>query len=312
MNETVQGDGDESREAGGLGGGLGSGPQGSRSGGAVFRWAVAALIGLIAAVGTWYSYIRDRNERCVDIVGRAERALEFHTEEAVEGDAQGRKMPPPGEDLPIPGSLFEQADELGCKGPSLERARGLFLWRSGQSKRAQSVLKSAVDLYPEDLPLAHTWGFVSLSIMDYPTARIAFQSIVDRQECFGTAEYNLGIIELDELPSGRGELSRGTTFLERAVECNPQDAAGYYHLGNAYLYGREFGRAVKNLSEAISLQRDFAAGYYQRALAHRCVGNADLAKRDAEQCLRFKPSDEDCISLLSKLEVGTEPACEFN
>jgi tetratricopeptide (TPR) repeat protein len=68
----------------------------------------------------------------------------------------------------------------------------------------------------------------------------------------------------------------------------------------AYEAGR-MAEAESRFSSAIALQPDWADAYYDRALAQAARGNRELAIKDLQQYLRFKPEAEDRAAVVARI-----------
>jgi tetratricopeptide (TPR) repeat protein len=68
----------------------------------------------------------------------------------------------------------------------------------------------------------------------------------------------------------------------------------------AYEAGR-MAEAEARFSAAIALQPDWADAYYDRALAQAARGNRELAIKDLQQYLRFKPEAEDRAAVVARI-----------
>jgi tetratricopeptide (TPR) repeat protein len=69
----------------------------------------------------------------------------------------------------------------------------------------------------------------------------------------------------------------------------------------AYEAGR-MAQAEAGFSSAIALQPDWADAYYDRALTYVARGNRELAVRDLQQYLRFRPEAEDRAAVVARIE----------
>ncbi|HEV7994318.1 MAG TPA: hypothetical protein VGP25_21015 [Gemmatimonadaceae bacterium] len=69
----------------------------------------------------------------------------------------------------------------------------------------------------------------------------------------------------------------------------------------AYEAGR-MAQAETGFSSAIALQPDWADAYYDRALTHVARGSRELAIRDLQQYLRFRPEADDRASVVARIE----------
>jgi len=74
-----------------------------------------------------------------------------------------------------------------------------------------------------------------------------------------------------------------------AIRLNPQFANMYYNRGFAYYNKGEYDRAIADFNEAIRLNPQFVEAYYNRGLAYYNKGNYDRAIADYNEAIRFNP-----------------------
>ena len=74
--------------------------------------------------------------------------------------------------------------------------------------------------------------------------------------------------------SGEGDLERAFDDIEKALSIDPQEAAAYVNLGNAYLQQGvpgDLNRAADEFSRAIELAPAAATAYYNRGLVRSAL-----------------------------------------
>ena len=72
-----------------------------------------------------------------------------------------------------------------------------------------------------------------------------------------------------------------------AIRLEPDYAAAYYNRGNAkYALGR-YDDAIADHDEAIRLKPDYAGAYYNRGVAKYALGLKDEARKDFETALKL-------------------------
>jgi TolB-like protein/tetratricopeptide (TPR) repeat protein len=145
----------------------------------------------------------------------------------------------------------------------LLRGRWHF-WRSskGETERAQSALKQALALKPNDAPTLSLMSFTYLS-----------------QVWGGWAQ------------SPRDALAEAQRLAVRAIRCDEHDAFAHFTLGTVYSCVRNMTMAIVELERALELQPHFAgaAGELGRLLAFS--GRTDEAREYALQAMDLSPHD---------------------
>jgi len=76
---------------------------------------------------------------------------------------------------------------------------------------------------------------------------------------------------------------------EAVIKASPQEPAGYYNRGTAYLNMKEWKKARKDLDKAIELKPTWMEAYQNRALALLNMQKADEALSDLETAIRMAP-----------------------
>jgi Flp pilus assembly protein TadD len=133
--------------------------------------------------------------------------------------------------------------------------RAWELSRNGQFEAAIPAWRSALELNPDDARANNNLGFalarqgrLAESIACWETALKSNDQIPEvRKNLVGALE-NLGVACLR-----KGNLAEALPHLLRAVELDPQDAAGQYNLGLALLRGSRYDEAIARFERALAL-----------------------------------------------------------
>ncbi|MBE7515565.1 MAG: tetratricopeptide repeat protein [Chloracidobacterium sp.] len=101
------------------------------------------------------------------------------------------------------------------------------------------------------------------------------------------ADYHVkrGAIYLDYLK----DYKKAVDVSEALIKSNPNEPAGYYNRGTAYVYLKEWKKAKKDLDKSIELKPDWAVAYQNRAFALLNMQKADDALADLEIAIRLTP-----------------------
>jgi len=101
------------------------------------------------------------------------------------------------------------------------------------------------------------------------------------------ADYHLkrGAIYLDYLK----DYKKAIEVSEELIKSHPNEPAGYYNRGTAYLNLKDWKKGKKDLDKAIALKPDWASAYQNRALALLNMQKADEALSDLEVAIRLTP-----------------------
>jgi Tfp pilus assembly protein PilF len=82
----------------------------------------------------------------------------------------------------------------------------------------------------------------------------------------------------------QGKLKRAVAELQKASEDAPSDASIWFSLGNAYLRGKNGGRAAQAFERALELRPDWPEATFNLALAYQSGGQR---KKAADAYRRF-------------------------
>ena len=86
-------------------------------------------------------------------------------------------------------------------------------------------------------------------------------------------------------------LSQGLSDANRAIQLEHRDYIGHYALGRLLALGKKHAAAVVSLEYAISLNPNFAHGYYGLAVVHLYAGDPEIVLQYIDKALRLSPQD---------------------
>lgn len=106
-------------------------------------------------------------------------------------------------------------------------------------------------------------------------------------------------------------VDRAISILENALKADPNYAAAYAAMGQAYWAKSErtketkwIGEAQKMCERALSLEAKLAPGHSCLAVVHRASGRYDEAVKAFQQALEIEPTNDDLYRELARTQVG--------
>jgi tetratricopeptide (TPR) repeat protein len=87
-----------------------------------------------------------------------------------------------------------------------------------------------------------------------------------------------------------GKFDSAVTFLARAVEINPQQAAYFNNLGNAHKSLGSLQEAVTAYKKALALRPDYAEAHNNLGVVQKKLGDLEDAVASFEEALRIRPN----------------------
>ncbi len=145
---------------------------------------------------------------------------------------------------------------------TLERERGIALFRQGEHSRAIADLKKALKQTKNDYEAWHFLGLAQIQIDDLRNATKSLQTAVTLRRDFAPAHVGLGYVAL--LQSKWREAIREARL---AVDLDPHIPEAHYVIGAAGIRTGDREAAVKHAEAAIQLAPRYAAAYLLKSQA---------------------------------------------
>jgi tetratricopeptide (TPR) repeat protein len=101
---------------------------------------------------------------------------------------------------------------------------------------------------------------------------------------------------------GRGDYGRAATMFKSALQQNPQSLWGHNNLAAVYNTMEDYGGAIRESLEAISIDASCAIAHYNLAFAYGSTGLLDQCRESLEETLRLDPDMEAARDELRRLE----------
>jgi len=105
-------------------------------------------------------------------------------------------------------------------------------------------------------------------------------------------------------------MTRGSEAIEafrRVVRLDPDHLQARHFMAEVFIGMNMPDSALAQWDLALAINSSFLPGYFGRARAYDKLGNAEMAKKSLEICLRLNPQidlDPDAKSLLEKYKLG--------
>ena len=112
----------------------------------------------------------------------------------------------------------------------------------------------------------------------------------------------LTFIEEGKRLTSMGALPEASQYFGRALEMNPQSAAGHNELGRIYFMGGFLDLAKKRFEKAISLIPDFEQAHFNLAQVHYHENDYETARKICETALQLNPNMRMAKKFLEELE----------
>lgn len=94
-----------------------------------------------------------------------------------------------------------------------------------------------------------------------------------------------------EKPSASEVAADDTARYEQAVRTNPEDAEGWFNLGNAHLKASRVPESIQAFRKAVAVKADYADAWRHLGLALGRAGQMDEALAALNQAVKLKPGD---------------------
>jgi tetratricopeptide (TPR) repeat protein len=113
----------------------------------------------------------------------------------------------------------------------------------------------------------------------------------------------MGYRNIGSLYAWSGSLDQAVEFFNIAIKIDPENTGAYDYLGNALSEQGKYGEAVAAYDEALSLEPRSTEVYWDCARALEKLGKLGLALEYVRTGLRFAPTNQRGLALLSQLQA---------
>jgi len=178
----------------------------------------------------------------------------------------------------------------------------------GDYEAAETALKKAIDLSPNNPESEALLGWAQMLQEKYDDALMAFQKVLMRQPQNALARINVGYICLK-----KGIFGEAIEHLSKAIRIdNDRKATLYAHfyLGLVYLEREMFEDAQSFFQKTLKLGPNLIEAYYELGRAFWFNDQKDDAMktwRDGYAANKFNPWGKRCAEVLKTIEAGGEP-----
>ena len=155
---------------------------------------------------------------------------------------------------------------------------------ASQNKDAESALRRAVELSPNDAQAHNNWANSLQSLGRLGSAVVAYRRAVELKPDYVEAYYNLG-----NALYRQGELGAAQASFHRALEINPDHAEAQNNFGNVLRDKGELGAAEARYRRAIALKPDFSEAHNNLGSTLLDRGQLDAAQASIHLALKIEP-----------------------
>lgn len=201
------------------------------------------------------------------------------------------------EDIEQQISEIKQDLQTTPENPQLLHDLGTGLYLIGNYRESAEVLLKAVQLSPDNVSYRFNLGNAYTEMEEYGLAKSAYMDALDRDPSHIPSLTHLAdVYELTGEPEKAGELFGYVTRLA------PENALGFFNLGNFLLRQNLHIEAVKEYQKAIEIDPDFTDAYYTIAWILKEAGAAESAIKYAKEGLKTDPESDELKKLLIEAE----------
>lgn len=178
----------------------------------------------------------------------------------------------------------------------------------GDYEAAETALKRALELSPNDPQSEALLGWAQMLQEKYDEALLNFQKVLMRQPANALARINVGYICLKKRIFGEA-----IEHLSKAIRLDNDKKAtlyAHFYLGLVYLEREMFEDAQSFFRKTLTLGPNLIEAYYELGRAHWYNGELDAAKEawsTGHATNKFNPWGKRCAEVLATVEAGGEP-----
>jgi tetratricopeptide (TPR) repeat protein len=178
----------------------------------------------------------------------------------------------------------------------------------GDYEAAETALKRALELSPNDPQSEALLGWAQMLQEKYDEALMNFQKVLMRQPANALARINVGYICLKKRIFGEA-----IEHLSKAIRLDNDKKAtlyAHFYLGLVYLEREMYEDAQTFFRKTLALGPNLIEAYYELGRAHWYNGERDEAKQawgTGHATNKFNPWGKRCAEVLQTVEAGGEP-----
>jgi tetratricopeptide (TPR) repeat protein len=178
----------------------------------------------------------------------------------------------------------------------------------GDYEAAETALKRALELSPNDPQSEALLGWAQMLQEKYDEALMNFQKVLMRQPANALARINVGYICLKKRIFGEA-----IEHLSKAIRLDNDKKAtlyAHFYLGLVYLEREMFEDAQSFFRKTLTLGPNLIEAYYELGRAHWYNGEYDAAREawgTGHATNKFNPWGKRCAEVLATVEAGGEP-----
>jgi tetratricopeptide (TPR) repeat protein len=178
----------------------------------------------------------------------------------------------------------------------------------GDYEAAETALKKAIELSPNDPQSEALLGWAQMLQEKYDDALLWFQKVLTREPQNALARINVGYICLK-----KRVWNEAIEHLSRAIRMDNDKKAtlyAHFYLGLVYLERDMFEDAQTFFQKTITLGPNLIEAYYELGKAFWFNGQQDEGKqawKDGFAANKFNPWGKKCAATLQSVEEGGEP-----
>lgn len=180
-------------------------------------------------------------------------------------------------------------------------ALGHFVfWNDIDMKRVNEQLafyKEKVRIDPANLENRIVLGYTYFLKGDNDEAIKEFSYVIDQDNKYYDAYYNMGLVFLDE-----ERYNDALSMFDKAVQIAPKDFKGHVQMGITYRNLKMFDDAMKSLQEANKLSPANSDILYEIGMVAEAQGELELAVDIYKESLAYDPLFEDAVNALDRLK----------
>lgn len=198
-------------------------------------------------------------------------------------------------DLAAAKEIYRTACQDDPDNPDIHHALAVIAAQSDRLTEAQSHLKNALTLKPNDCRLLNSLGNIFNRQKDWGNARSAFDQAIKQDPTYAPAYAGLGLCLMQQ-----SKLGIAHRAFEKAITLNPYDIQSYYNDGLVYCQEQQWEKAIKRLNTVTTQQPNFLPALSQLGTCYQQIDQWDNAEKILRHCAELKPDDADIMHRLGQ------------